>query len=135
MDLYELPMSAPLGPWREHALCAAMCRAGEARTEWWHPEKAKPGAQSVALNNQTAKAIAICNECPVMNECRQHAIENREKRGIWGGVGPKKRHRPAGSPRTIICRGCEQPFVYVKNGTAIYCSPACKNRAYRKRIA
>lgn len=31
------------------------------------------------------KAIAICNTCDVINECREYGVAN-EKRGVWGGV-------------------------------------------------
>jgi WhiB family redox-sensing transcriptional regulator len=34
---------------------------------------------------QTAKAKAICDTCPVINECRTHAIANNENDGVWGG--------------------------------------------------
>ena len=31
------------------------------------------------------KAIAICNTCDVIAECRDYGLTN-EKRGVWGGV-------------------------------------------------
>jgi WhiB family redox-sensing transcriptional regulator len=30
-------------------------------------------------------AKAICAQCPVAEQCEQHAIDNRERHGIWGG--------------------------------------------------
>lgn len=124
MDLYDLPMAVPLGPWREHALCSAMVQAGEAKTEWWHPIK---GGDS---NRTTAKAIAICNECPVKAECRDHAEKAGERHGIWGGVGPKHRRVPLGSKKA--CRRCGDPFPY-RGGNALYCSTACRDDQHRER--
>jgi len=31
------------------------------------------------------RAIRICKTCPVLYECDQYAIRNREKDGVWGG--------------------------------------------------
>ena len=32
-----------------------------------------------------ALAISICNKCPVVNTCLEHAITVPERHGIWGG--------------------------------------------------
>lgn len=134
MDLYELPMSVPLGPWREHALCAAMCRAGEAETEWWHPPR----------GGKSAQAIAICKRCPVKDDCLEHAVVNGERDGVWGGTGPKGRATPRNQEkvRMIVCRRCREVFRHVGFGNRLYCD-ACRlanhqdhNRVNkRKRVA
>lgn len=31
------------------------------------------------------EAIAICEQCPVRQECFDFAIENQEEFGVWGG--------------------------------------------------
>jgi WhiB family redox-sensing transcriptional regulator len=36
------------------------------------------------------QAKAICQTCPVINECLTHAL-NYEHDGIWGGLSPKER--------------------------------------------
>ena len=33
-----------------------------------------------------ARAKAICEECPVISQCRQYAIDAAEPYGIWGGM-------------------------------------------------
>ena len=36
-------------------------------------------------------ARQVCAECPVVDECLESAIENREEYGIWGGKSPRQR--------------------------------------------
>jgi WhiB family transcriptional regulator, redox-sensing transcriptional regulator len=31
------------------------------------------------------QAIAICQRCPVRLQCLQHALDNHEMLGVWGG--------------------------------------------------
>ena len=31
-------------------------------------------------------AIAICEQCPVIKECAEHALRVREPYGVWGGM-------------------------------------------------
>ena len=31
-------------------------------------------------------AVAICQMCPVVNQCLEYAIKNNETSGVWGGV-------------------------------------------------
>jgi WhiB family redox-sensing transcriptional regulator len=38
-----------------------------------------------------AQAKVICHTCPVMTECRQHALTTREPYGIWGGLSEDER--------------------------------------------
>ena len=39
------------------------------------------------------QAKAICAECPVREPCLEHAIELREKNGVWGGATERERLR------------------------------------------
>ncbi|MFO7548675.1 MAG: WhiB family transcriptional regulator [Acidimicrobiia bacterium] len=32
------------------------------------------------------RAVAICEVCPVVGDCRDHALSIREPFGIWGGL-------------------------------------------------
>ena len=52
---------------------------------WWHPS---PDADTTSTSEQ---AIAICSVCPVRVECLQHALDNHEKMGIWGGIKERRR--------------------------------------------
>lgn len=43
-------------------------------------------------NNVTkATAEALCEGCPVLELCRDYAVEAQEPYGIWGGTRPKDR--------------------------------------------
>ncbi len=39
------------------------------------------------------RAKAVCAECPVQQPCLEHAIELREKNGVWGGATERERLR------------------------------------------
>lgn len=38
-------------------------------------------------------AKAICDECQVRLACLNHALDNREHQGVWGGATAKERRR------------------------------------------
>lgn len=59
-----------------------------------------PANNDVAM----AKAKAVCAECPVIAECREHAITHPEKDGVWGGLTETER-RPM-----IAAAGSQQAF-------------------------
>ena len=49
-------------------------------TSWWFPvDNRLP-----SLINMR-KAIAICKQCPIINECLNYALRN-ETHGVWGGL-------------------------------------------------
>ena len=62
-------------PWLPEALCS------QTDPEIFFPEKGEPG--------RTAREI--CFKCPVIHDCLQWAIDNREMHGIWGGLSPVDR--------------------------------------------
>lgn len=37
------------------------------------------------------EAVAICNTCPVVEECLDYSLEARERFGVWGGLTDKQR--------------------------------------------
>jgi WhiB family redox-sensing transcriptional regulator len=49
-------------------------------TLFFHPE----GERGPARRNRDAAAKAICAGCPVIEQCRQHALAVREPYGVWG---------------------------------------------------
>lgn len=62
----------------------AACRAPGIDPDWFFP----PTLQGVFTG---ARAVEICNTCPVREACLDHAIEQGERYGIWGGMS--ERHR------------------------------------------
>jgi WhiB family redox-sensing transcriptional regulator len=60
--------------WRHRAIC---------RDE--DPELFFPVGNSGPALLQIAEAKAVCERCPVMNECLNWALETGQDAGVWGG--------------------------------------------------
>ena len=41
--------------------------------------------------DRESRAKAICQECSVIDECRDYALRIREQHGIWGGLNELER--------------------------------------------
>lgn len=57
--------------------------------------------------SSTAKAIAICERCPVRAECLEWALKHDEL-GVWGGTSEATRRslrRPRPRTKCISCNG------------------------------
>lgn len=39
------------------------------------------------------QAKQYCHECPVLNQCREHALLVHEPYGVWGGLTARERDR------------------------------------------
>jgi WhiB family transcriptional regulator, redox-sensing transcriptional regulator len=70
------------GPW--HA--EAACRSDEAGL-FFAPSKEPTAAR---LSREEA-AKRVCARCPVMLECREHALLQPEPYGVWGGLTAAER--------------------------------------------
>jgi WhiB family transcriptional regulator, redox-sensing transcriptional regulator len=68
--------------WQERGAC----RAVDARLFFYHE-----GERGPARRRRTAAARAVCAGCPVIQECRQHALSVREPYGVWGGLTEDER--------------------------------------------
>lgn len=83
---------AELWQWQQLGLCRTM------NPElFFHPE-AERGPSRLA---RIERAKTICAQCPVLPECREHALRVREPYGIWGGLTEEERaalHRAQGRP-------------------------------------
>lgn len=44
-----------------------------------------------------ARAVALCNSCPVQEKCARYAMVNDIEYGIWGGLSPRARREIATS--------------------------------------
>lgn len=56
------------------------------------PNRNCRGENTAIFFDGTAKALGICNGCPVQEPCLRWALENNE-RGTWGGMSERARKR------------------------------------------
>jgi WhiB family redox-sensing transcriptional regulator len=54
------------------------------------PDRFYPDDEDIA---GIAEAKLICAMCPVQSDCLEHALAQREKLGIWGGLTSRERLR------------------------------------------
>jgi WhiB family redox-sensing transcriptional regulator len=79
----------------------AACR-GMDSSFFFHPE----GERGSARANRERRAKQICAECPVLQTCRQHALEVQEPYGVWGGLSEHERESIVrGHDRRLRIRG------------------------------
>ena len=76
INVIDLPEDIPaLGAWAEEAACH-----GEPITTFYPPSGRRP-----------LRALEICAECPVTEECLEFAIVNHQHWGVWGGMTERQR--------------------------------------------
>lgn len=63
------------------------CRSAEPSV-FFHPE----GERGNARRRRDEAAKAVCAGCPVLAECREHALAVREPYGVWGGLTEEERN-------------------------------------------
>lgn len=49
---------------------------------FFHPD----GERGPSRRNRENRALAICQTCPVITQCRKQALMIQEPYGIWGGL-------------------------------------------------
>lgn len=54
---------------------------------FFHPD----GERGSARSRRADRAKAICQRCPVLEQCRRHALSAREPYGVWGGLTEEER--------------------------------------------
>ena len=57
------------------------CRSGNPDV-FFHPE----GERGPSHRRRDSAAKAVCLDCPVLQNCRKHALQVREPYGVWGGM-------------------------------------------------
>jgi WhiB family redox-sensing transcriptional regulator len=65
---------------------AGACRTADPDL-FFHPE----GERGPRKYARDAAATAICASCPVIAQCREHALAVREPYGVWGGLTEDER--------------------------------------------
>ncbi len=82
-DVSRLPgPNADFWDWQMDAACR-----GVDSEMFFHPEGERGGAKEA--RERVAKAL--CEKCPVMVQCRAHALKVREPFGVWGGLTESER--------------------------------------------
>jgi WhiB family redox-sensing transcriptional regulator len=85
----ESPTVAP-GHWRSHAAC----RDADASVFF-----STDGERGHARAHRESQAREICRTCPVLDDCREHALTADVPYGVWGGTtesdrrGARRRRR------------------------------------------
>lgn len=54
---------------------------------FFHPE----GERGTARRRRDERAKQVCAGCPVLQQCREHALAAREPYGVWGGMTEDER--------------------------------------------
>lgn len=67
--------------WMERAACIDM------PLDVFFPGPGRLGAAD------TRKAVAICRQCPVRQDCLDYALEHPDMAGVWGGTSHRERNR------------------------------------------
>lgn len=87
------PISA-LWEWQYQGACLGMDSS-----MFFHPE----GERGSARHKRDERAKAVCERCPVIAQCRDHALRTHEPYGVWGGMSEDERrtHYERQARRTI----------------------------------
>ncbi|WP_122263894.1 WhiB family transcriptional regulator [Ornithinimicrobium cerasi] len=72
----------------------ASCRGVDPEL-FFHPE----GERGAARERRAARAAAVCQDCPVIVPCLQHALTYPEPYGTWGGYTEEDRRHHLARPR------------------------------------
>lgn len=93
-DVRRLPgPNADIWDWQMKGLCR-----GVDSSFFFHPD----GERGPARAQREARAKAMCESCPVLQQCRAHALAVQEPYGIWGGLSESEReHMVRTAHRTI----------------------------------
>lgn len=124
------------------ALCAdewvtdAACSPDVAEFFWPLPGQNGPTVEA---------ALKLCSRCPVVRECGQWALDNRQTEGIWGGMRPGALRRLVESRRAKEIAADPPPPVAWKppptrcgrghelRGPGLWPCPTCSNSAKKRQ--
>ena len=85
--------------WQWHGACR-----GANPELFFHPD----GKRGPGHRRREQAAAAICRGCPVVADCRAHALASPEPHGFWGGLSESEREAirtgSAGDPARACCR-------------------------------
>lgn len=64
-----------------------------------------------STDEEADEAKSVCFECPVQEDCLEHAIGNREHNGVWGGATERERQRIIRRRRRLRAMGASTDGV------------------------
>lgn len=73
---------AEIWEWQHEGLCRSV-----SPEIFFHPE----GERGSARRRREERAKDVCASCPVLMQCRDHALAAREPYGVWGGMTEEER--------------------------------------------
>ncbi|TQL50208.1 WhiB family redox-sensing transcriptional regulator [Ornithinicoccus hortensis] len=73
---------AELWEWQYRGLCRNV-----SPEVFFHPE----GERGAARRRRDEMAKRVCHECPVLEQCREHALRVHEPFGVWGAMTEAER--------------------------------------------
>ena len=74
--------NADMWDWQMHGTCRGVDSA-----VFFHPD----GERGRARAQREMRAKEMCRACPVITQCRSHALAVGEPYGIWGGLSEAER--------------------------------------------
>jgi WhiB family transcriptional regulator, redox-sensing transcriptional regulator len=90
-DVRRLPVPvAELWEWQLRGACRNLDNE-----LFFHPERERGPARA----ERETRAKMICRVCPVIAECRAHALRADEPYGVWGGLSATERRELLGARR------------------------------------
>ena len=82
-DTRKLPTPvAETYDWQMHGACRGMDSGF-----FFHPENERGPARTL----RETRAKEVCRRCPVIEQCRRHALAAEEPYGVWGGLSESER--------------------------------------------
>jgi WhiB family redox-sensing transcriptional regulator len=82
-DTRRLPVPVTdVWDWQMRGACRGMDS-----TFFFHPD----GERGSARAGREARAKQVCRACPVLEQCRAHALAVHEPYGVWGGLTESER--------------------------------------------
>jgi WhiB family transcriptional regulator, redox-sensing transcriptional regulator len=89
-DIRRLPPPlAELWTWQARAACRGIDSA-----VFFNAERERGAAKTL----RDARAKRICEGCPVVEDCRRHALAVHEPYGVWGGMTVDERRAALREP-------------------------------------
>lgn len=78
--------------WQQQAACR-----GLDSSVFFHPS----GERGPSRADRAQRAKEICARCPVLRQCREHALASHEPYGVWGGLTEEERDRMLRQDRLV----------------------------------